>query len=81
MDVLIEDRWEAFVENLVRSGRYRSRSEVVSESLQLMEQQEAKLAWLREKMDCAIARGGSRTLEQVEASLDQRMEELKAQGL
>jgi antitoxin ParD1/3/4 len=35
---------EEFVENLVKSGRYRSRSEVLREGVRLVQEREAKLA-------------------------------------
>ncbi len=37
---------EEFVENLVKSGRYRSRSEVLREGVRLVQEREAKLAAL-----------------------------------
>ncbi|WP_157016251.1 type II toxin-antitoxin system ParD family antitoxin [Mesorhizobium xinjiangense] len=37
---------EEFVESLVKSGRYRSRSEVLREGIRLVQEREAKLAAL-----------------------------------
>lgn len=37
---------EDFVENLVKTGRYRSRSEVLREGIRLVQEREAKLAAL-----------------------------------
>ncbi|MFC7554757.1 type II toxin-antitoxin system ParD family antitoxin [Pseudoroseomonas wenyumeiae] len=38
MNVSIGQRWEGFVESVVRSGRYGSASEVVREGLRLVEE-------------------------------------------
>jgi antitoxin ParD1/3/4 len=44
---------EAYVDNLVKTGRYNSRSEVLREGVRLVEEREKRLATL----DAAIARG------------------------
>ena len=44
---------ESYVTNLVKSGRYNSRSEVLREGVRLVEEREKRLAAL----DAAIARG------------------------
>lgn len=44
---------EAFVANLVASGRYNSKSEVLREGVRLIQEREARLAAL----DTSIARG------------------------
>ena len=59
MNVSIGDRWEDFVERIVRAGRYSSASEVVREGLRLVEEREAKLKALRAMPD-ASSRGGWR---------------------
>jgi antitoxin ParD1/3/4 len=80
MNVSIGERWQAFVDNAVKSGRYGSASEVVREGLRLVEEREAKLRALRETLDAAIAEGGSFSDEEVEATLRARAIELKKQG-
>ena len=65
MNVSIGERWQAFVENAVKAGRYGSASEVVREGLRLVEEREAKLSALRETLDAAIAKGGSFSDEEV----------------
>jgi antitoxin ParD1/3/4 len=70
MNVSIGERWEEFVARVVEDGRYGSASEVVREGLRLVEEREAKLRALRQTLDTAIARGGARTYEDVEAMID-----------
>jgi len=80
MNVSIGERWEKFVEQAVRDGRYGSASEVVREGLRLVEEREAKLADLRYIIQKSIAEGGEVTEEELDASLDAKMAELKARG-
>ncbi|OLP52496.1 addiction module antitoxin [Rhizobium rhizosphaerae] len=47
------DRLEGYVSELVKTGRYNSRSEVLREGVRLVEEREKRLAAL----DAAIARG------------------------
>ncbi len=53
-NVVLTDHQEAFVGELVRSGRYNNASEVLRESLRLMEKHEqedaAKLEYLRRRL-------------------------------
>ena len=55
MNVSIGERWEGFVESVVKSGRYGSASEVVREGLRLVEEREAKLHALRATLAASIA--------------------------
>jgi antitoxin ParD1/3/4 len=80
MNVSIGERWEAFVQQIVRDGRYGSASEVVREGLRLVEEREAKLAALRETISRSIAEGGAVTPEEIASDLDARMRELTAKG-
>ncbi|WP_348257840.1 type II toxin-antitoxin system ParD family antitoxin [Rhizobium sp. CF142] len=80
MNVSIGERWEKFVEQAVKDGRYGSASEVVREGLRLVEEREAKLADLRYIIQKSIAEGGEVTEEELDASLDAKMAELKAKG-
>ncbi|HBK91851.1 MAG TPA: type II toxin-antitoxin system ParD family antitoxin, partial [Parvularcula sp.] len=41
------EHWEAFIKAQVESGRFATASEVLRESLRLMERREAKIAALR----------------------------------
>jgi antitoxin ParD1/3/4 len=54
-NVVLTEHQEAFVGELVRSGRYSNASEVLRESLRLMERREsleaAKLDYLRGRLD------------------------------
>lgn len=70
MNVSIGERWEGYVEALLKTGRYGSASEIVREGLRLVEEREAKLAALRETIEAAIAEDKWYTMEEVEAQLD-----------
>ena len=65
MNVSIGTRWESFIEELVKTGRYGTGSEVVREGLRLVEEREAKLQALRDTLDASIERGGWRSDEEV----------------
>jgi antitoxin ParD1/3/4 len=80
MNVSIGERWETFVENIVKEGRYGSASEVVREGLRLVEEREAKLKALREEIKDAVESGDRLTAAEVSAHLDARMNQRKAKG-
>lgn len=69
MNVSVGERWEGFVESVVRSGRYGSASEVVREGLRLVEEREARLQALRATLTASIAAGG----EVSDAELDEAL--------
>lgn len=64
------DKLETYVSDLVKTGRYNSRSEVLREGVRLVEEREKRLATL----DAAIARG----LADVAAGRVQPIEEVEA---
>ena len=74
MNVSIGERWEGYVEALLKTGRYASASEVIREGLRLVEEREAKLAALRETIDAVIAEYKWYSLEEVEAQLEADLE-------
>lgn len=74
MNVSVGERWESFVEQVVKDGRYASVSEVVREGLRLVEEREAKLKALREHVQGAIARGGDHSLEDVRQNVKARLD-------
>jgi antitoxin ParD1/3/4 len=80
MNVSICERWEGFVENAVKSGRYASASEVVREGLRLVEEREARLRALRDMLNASIAEGGASTDEELGAVLDAKAAELAKAG-
>jgi antitoxin ParD1/3/4 len=80
MNVSIGERWETFIDAIVKQGRYSSASEVVREGLRLVEEREAKLTALRETLAASIARGGENTEEDVDAALDALDAELAKAG-
>lgn len=67
MNVSVGDRWESFVQDVVKAGRYGSASEVVREGLRLVEEREEKLKALRDKVNDSIARGGAHSPDNVRA--------------
>jgi antitoxin ParD1/3/4 len=80
MNVSIGERWEGFVERIVKSGRYGSASEVVREGLRLVEEREAKLAALREKIDASIGAGRGVLDDELDAAIAAKATELRARG-
>jgi len=80
MNVSLGERWEKFVEAVVKEGRYGSASEVVREGLRLVEEREAKLKALREEIDAAIESEGRLTADEVAGHLDARMKEWRPKG-
>jgi antitoxin ParD1/3/4 len=80
MNVSIGERWEAFVQQIVKEGRYGSASEVIREGLRLVEEREAKLTALREEIRAAIAEGGAVESAEVDRELDEFTRELEAKG-
>ncbi len=80
MKVSIGDRWEGFVEGVVKAGRYSSASEVVREGLRLVEEREAKLQSLRNTLNASIAEGGAHSDEDLNRALDETEAELVREG-
>ena len=80
MNVSIGDRWEGFVETVVKSGRYASASEVVREGLRLVEEREARLRALCDTLNASIAQGGQNTDEDLVRVLDAKEAELSKAG-
>jgi antitoxin ParD1/3/4 len=80
MNVSIGERWESYVEALLKTGRYASASEIVREGLRLVEEREAKLAALRETIEAAIAEDKWYTMEEVEAQLEADLDTWEAEA-
>lgn len=81
MNVSIGDRWERFVEQAVKTGRYGSASEVVREGLRLVEEREAKLKALCATLDASIAAGGEVTEDALDQAIAAQSEALKRKGI
>jgi antitoxin ParD1/3/4 len=79
MNVSIGERWETFVDRIVREGRYGSASEVVREGLRLVEEREARLRALRTMLDTAAATGDAGESD-VDRALETRVTQLVAKG-
>ena len=80
MNVSIGDRWQGFVDRIVKEGRYGSASEVVREGLRLVEEREAKLPALRATLDASIAQGGEVTDAELDEAISTKAPELRAKG-
>lgn len=70
------ERWESFIEQIVRAGRYGSASEVVREGLRLVEEREARLQALRQTLNASIAAGGPVSEAEIDAALAAKSAEL-----
>lgn len=81
MNVSIGERWESFVSDMVKDGRYGSASEVVREGLRLVEEREAKLKALRDMVASSIAEGGETTEEELDRMLDDADVRLRREGI
>jgi antitoxin ParD1/3/4 len=81
MNVSLGERWEQFVDQAVKAGRYGSASEVVREGLRLVEEREAKLAALRATIEASIAAGGDVSDAELDEALARRSAELGRKGM
>lgn len=81
MNVSIGERWERFVEEALRTGRYGSASEVVREGLRLVEERETKLQALRETLRASVDVAGEATDKSIDAALDERAVLLREKGV
>ena len=70
MNVTPRERWESFVEETLRAGRYGSAGEVVCEGLRLLQQQEPKLQALRKPLAASINAGAESTDPRIDAALE-----------
>ncbi len=80
MNVLIDHELQAFVDRMIKDGRYASASEVVREGLRLVQEREAKLKALRATLDASIAQGGIVTDEELDADIAATSAELRSRG-
>jgi antitoxin ParD1/3/4 len=79
MNVSIGERWETFVDRVVREGRYGSASEVVREGLRLVEEREARLKALRTMLDTVSVAPGDEIGEgRVDRALETKVAQLAA---
>lgn len=81
MNVSLTPELERFTRSLVESGRYRSASEVVRDSLRLLEDREAKTAELRRLIQEGLDSGPPITVtrESLRAMIGKRMAELRGE--
>nr|WP_306264715.1 type II toxin-antitoxin system ParD family antitoxin [Pararhizobium sp. IMCC3301] len=69
---------EAFLDRLVKSGRYRSRSEVLREGLRLVQEREARLADLYAKLDDGMKAADEGRVRPAAAVFDEMLARLEA---
>jgi antitoxin ParD1/3/4 len=80
MNVSLGNRWEAFVAEIVKRGRYGSASEVVREGLRLVEEREEKLKALSAMLDKSFSQGDEATEDAIDAALEAKAKELAKAG-
>ncbi|MFZ5617802.1 MAG: type II toxin-antitoxin system ParD family antitoxin [Pseudomonadota bacterium] len=61
--VTLGEHWEAFIRTQIESGRYATASEVLRESLRLMERREVRLSALRDAIAEGLASGPATPLD------------------
>jgi antitoxin ParD1/3/4 len=80
MNVSVGKRWEEFIDDLVKSGRYASAVDVMREGLRLIEEREAKLKSLRETIEASLAEGGENTAADARARIERKHRELEVRS-
>ncbi|ARN81429.1 ribbon-helix-helix domain-containing protein [Methylocystis bryophila] len=80
MNIAISARWEKFVEDLVRSGRYASPAEVLELGLSFLEAREAQQEALRKTIAASLAEGGEHAIGVARAHVERKHKELEAKG-
>lgn len=80
MNISIGARWEAYVEELLKTGRYASASEIMREGLRMVEERERKLDDLRATIQASLARGGSKTGDEVMESVRKTLDKWEAEN-
>lgn len=85
MNVSLGDKWEAFVQERVQSGRYLSASEVIREALRSLEEQDhlrqRRLEELRGEIQVGLDELARGEFVEVEpGGLDQFFEEVKSEA-
>lgn len=80
MNLSIGPRWEKFVEDVVRDGRYGSASEVVREGLRLVEEREAKLRALRTAIEEGLDSDFTIDDQQLSGTVQSKLRELREKG-
>ena len=76
----VSPQFEPLIQAQIAANHFSSVEAVVEEGLRLFEARERKLQALRATIDAAIEEGGAVTDEELDASLAETMERLKAEG-
>jgi antitoxin ParD1/3/4 len=69
MDVKIGSRWDGMIAEAVASGRYASAEDVVAEGLRRVAEDEGNFAWLKDKLEAALADGGRNSADDARAAI------------
>ncbi|MDR2195313.1 MAG: type II toxin-antitoxin system ParD family antitoxin [Gallionellaceae bacterium] len=80
MQITVDQHLEKFVDGAVKTGRYKSANEVVSEALRLLESRDEKIAALKKMLDDSIKEGGSKTSGEMKALINAASARLMEQG-
>jgi antitoxin ParD1/3/4 len=81
MDIALDPQSQAFVDDIVRAGRFATPAEAVGEGLRLLQDRERRLQELRASVQQAIERGGALSEEELDAALEETFHRLEREGL
>lgn len=70
MNYSVGEHYDQFIQQQVAAGRFSSAAEVIRAGLHLMEQREAKIAWLRNHLQEAIEEEGSYSSEELSKMIE-----------
>ncbi len=70
MTISLSKQAQSIIDAAVASGQFASPEAVVDAGLALLAEREQKLAWLRNKVQRSIAKGGSHTMDEVMAEVE-----------
>ena len=77
MEVSVGDRWGAYLEQLVRDGRYPSVDAVIDDAMTLVADREAKFDALRSTLAASVERGGENSMDDVRAGVKATLDQVE----